>query len=105
MGHEGGEIECAYLTSGLAFSLLASCCNLARVAPPSLWRASRPGSLSTASIRSLDLLRHLVASCEHGGEGSLGPISTLLCSFPGLPTLIEPESPNWVPQESLPFNL
>lgn len=39
------------------------------------------------------------------GGGSLGPISTLLCSFPGLPTLIEPESPNWVPQESLPFNL
>lgn len=53
-----------YLTSGLKSSLLAPCCSLARVAPPSRWRPSKPGSLSTASISNLDLLRHLEASCQ-----------------------------------------
>lgn len=55
---------CPYLTSGLKSSLLASCCSQARVPPPSRWRPSRPGSLSTASISSLDLLRRVEASCQ-----------------------------------------
>lgn len=84
---------CLYLTSGLAFSPLASCCKLARVAPPSLCRASRPGSLSTVSISSLDLLRHLVASCQQRGA-SWGPISSP--HPPGIPTGREPDSPSQV---------